>query len=86
MEIEWSIKNIIIFLFICFIIVNVIFVFVIILEKIKNYEYDNLSKTQNQRKLIDYLKANVNFNNTYEISNNELNFFYSGYNINNPPN
>ena len=71
MEIEWSIKNIIIFLFICFIIVNVIFVFVIILEKIKNYEYDNLSKTQNQRKLIDYLKANVNFNNTYEISNNE---------------
>ena len=86
MEIEWTIKNIIILLFICFIIVNVIFVFVIILEKIKKSEYENLSKKQNQRKLIDYLKSNVNFNNTYEISENEVQFFYSTYNINNPPN
>ena len=86
MEIEWTIKNIIILLFICFIIVNVIFVFVIILEKIKKSEYENLSKKQNQRKLIDYLKSYVNFNNTYEISENEVRFFYSTYNINNPPN
>ena len=79
MEIEWTIKNIIILLFICFIIVNVIFVFVLILERIKKSEYENLSKTQNQRKLIDYLKSNVNFNNTYETSENELHFFYSNY-------
>ena len=53
MEIEWSIKNIIILLLTCFIIVNVVFIFIIILEKIKNSEPDILSETQNQRKLID---------------------------------
>ena len=86
MEIEWSIKNIIILLFICFIIVNVIFVFVVILEKIRNTENENLSKVQNQRKLIEYLKSNVNFNNTYDNSDDELNYYYSTYNLNNPPN
>ena len=86
MEIEWSIKNIIILLFICFIIVNVIFVFVVILEKIRNTENENLSKVQNQRKLIDYLKSHVNFNNTYDNSDDELKYYYSTYNLNNPPN
>ena len=86
MEIEWSIKNIIILLFICFIIVNVIYIFVVILEKIKKSEYENLSKTQNQRNLIEYLKSNVNFNNTYDNSEDGLNFYYSTYNVNNPPN
>jgi len=86
MEIEWSIKNIIILLLTCFIIVNVVFIFIIILEKIKNSEPDILSETQNQRKLIDYLKSHINFNNTYETSENGLNFYYSNYNVNNPPN
>ena len=86
MEIEYSLKNIIIFLLICFILVNVVFVFIVILEKIKNSGNEALSEAQKQRNLIEYMKKNVNFNNTYEINGNELNFFYSTYNNNNPPN
>ena len=86
MEIEYSLKNIIIFLLICFILVNVVFVFIVILEKIKNSGNEALSEAQKQRNLIEYMKKNVNFNNTYEIQDNELHFFYSTYNMNNPPN
>ncbi len=86
MEIEYSLKNIIIFLLICFILVNVVFVFIVILEKIKNSGNEALSEAQKQRNLIEYMKKNVNFNNTYEINGNELHFFYSTYNMNNPPN
>ncbi len=86
MEIEYSLKNIIIFLLICFILVNVVFVFIVILEKIKNSGNEALSEAQKQRNLIEYMKKNVNFNNTYEINGNELHFFYSTYNNNNPPN
>ena len=86
MEIEYSLKNIIIFLLICFILVNVVFVFIVILEKIKNSGNEALSEAQKQRNLIEYMKKNVNFNNTYEINGNELHFFYSIYNNNNPPN
>ena len=86
MEIEYSLKNIIIFLLICFILVNVVFVFIVILEKIKNSGNEALSEAQKQRQLIEYMKKNVNFNDTYEIHDNELHFFYSTYNMNNPPN
>ncbi len=65
MEIEYSLKNIIIFLIICFILVNVVFVFIVILEKIKNSGNEALSESQKQRNLIEYMKKNVNFNNTY---------------------
>ena len=84
MEIEWTIKNIILLLIICFVIVNVVFIFIIILEKIKNSDIGN--ETLNKRKIIEYMKAKINFNDTYEISENDLIFYYSNYNINNPPN
>jgi len=82
MEIEWTIKNIIILLLICFVIVNVVFIFVIILEKIKNSDIGN--ETQNKKKIIDNMKTKINFNDTYKISENDLIFYYSNYNINNP--
>ena len=84
MEIEWTIKNIIILLLICFVIVNVVFIFVIILEKTKNSDIGN--ETQNKKKIIDNMKTKINFNDTYKISENDLIFYYSNYNINNPPN
>ena len=84
MEIEWTIKNIIILLIICFVIVNVVFIFVIILEKIKNSDIGN--EPQSQRKMIDIMKSKINFNDTYEIYENDLIFYYSNYNMNNPPN
>ena len=84
MEIEWTIKNIIILLIICFVIVNVVFIFVIILEKIKNSDIGN--ETLNKRKIIEHMKAKINFNDTYEISENDLIFYYSNYNLNNPAN
>ena len=73
MEIEWTIKNIIILLLICFVIVNVVFIFVIILEKIKNSDIGN--ETQNKKKIIDNMKTKINFNDTYKISENDLIFY-----------
>ena len=32
------------------------------------------------------MKTKINFNDTYKISENDLIFYYSNYNINNPPN
>ena len=86
MTIECSIKNILIFLVICLVLINIIFLFVVIVEKIKNDDTRILSDEQKQRKIIDFLKSNIDFNNTYEIKNNQLHFFYSPININNPPN
>ena len=76
MEIEYSLKNIIIFLLICFILVNVVFVFIVILEKIKNSGNEALSEAQKQRNLIEYMKKNVNFNNTLIYINIIFFFFY----------
>ena len=86
MKIECSIKNILIFLVICLVLINIIFLFVVLVEKIKNDDTRILSDEQKQRKIIDFLKSNIDFNNTYEIKNNQLHFFYSPININNPPN
>jgi hypothetical protein len=86
MKIECSIKNILIFLVICLVLINIIFVIVVIVEKIKLADTQILSEEQKQRKVIDFLKSNIDFNNTYEVKNNQLHFFYSPININNPPN
>lgn len=86
MKIECSIKNILIFLVICLVLINIIFLFVVLFEKIKNADTQILSDEQKQRKVIDFLKSNIDFNNTYEVKNNQLHFFYSTININNPPN
>ena len=86
MKIECSIKNILIFLVICLVLINIIFLFVVLFEKIKNADTQILSDEQKQRKVIDFLKSNIDFNNTYEVKNNQLHFFYSPININNPPN
>ena len=86
MKLECSIKNIIIFLVICLVIINIVFIFVVIMEKIKNADTQILSEEQKQRIIIDFLKSNIDFNNTYEIKKNKLHFFYSPININNPPN
>jgi hypothetical protein len=51
-----------------------------------NSESQIISEEQKQRKIIDFLKANIDFNNTYELKNDQLHFFYSTININNPPN
>lgn len=86
MKIECSIKNILIFLVICLVLINIVFLILVIVEKIKNADTQFLSEEQKQRKIIDFLKSNIDFNNTYEIKNNRINFFYSTININNPPN
>ena len=86
MKIECSIKNILIFLVICLVLINIIFVIVVIVEKIKLADTQILSEEQKQRKVIDFLKSNIDFNNTYEIKNNRIKFLYSTININNPPN
>jgi hypothetical protein len=86
MKIECSIKNILIFLVICLVLINIIFVIVVIVEEIKLADTQILSEEQKQRKVIDFLKSNIDFNNTYEVKNNQLHFFYSPININNPPN
>ena len=86
MKIECSIKNILIFLVICLVLINIIFVIVVIVEKIKLADTQILSEEQKQRKVIDFLKSNIDFNNTYEVKNNQLHFFYPTININNPPN
>ena len=51
-----------------------------------NSESQIISEEQKQRKIIDFLKTNIDFNNTYELKNDQLHFFYSTININNPPN
>ena len=86
MKIECSIKNIIIFLVICLVIMNIVFFFIVIMEKIKNADEQILSEEQKQRIFIDFLKSNIDFNNTYEVKNNQIHVFYSPININNPPN
>ena len=86
MEIECSIKNILIFLVVCLVLINIVFLILVLVEKIKNSDTQFLSEEQKQRKIIDFLKYNIDFNNTYEIKNNQINFFYSTININNPPN
>ena len=86
MKIECSIKNILIFLVVCLVLINIVFLILVIVEKIKNSDTQYLSEEQKQRKIIDFLKYNIDFNNTYEIKNNQINFFYSTININNPPN
>ena len=86
MKIECSIKNILIFLVICLVLINIVFLILVLVEKIKNSDTQFLSEEQKQRKIIDFLKYNIDFNNTYEIKNNQINFFYSTININNPPN
>lgn len=86
MKIECSIKNILIFLVFCLVIINIVFLSIVIMEKIKNADTEILSEEQKQRKIIDFLKSNIDFNNTYELKNNQLYFFYSPININNPPN
>lgn len=86
MKIECSIKNILIFLVICLVLINVLFLILVIVEKIKNDDTQILTEEQKQRKIIDFLKSNIDFNNTYEVKNNQLHFFYSTININNPPN
>ena len=86
MKIECSIKNILIFLVVCLVLINIVFLILVIVEKIKNSDTQFLSEEQKQRKIIDFLKYNIDFNNTYEIKNNQINFFYSTININNPPN
>ena len=58
----------------------------VILEKIKISDTQILTEEQKQRKIIDFLKSNIDFNNTYEIKNNQIKFLYSTININNPPN
>ena len=86
MTIECSIKNILIFLVICLALINLLFLILVIVEKIKNMDTQILSEEQKQRNIIDFLKSNIDFNNTYEVKNNQLHFFYSPININNPPN
>ena len=86
MQIECSIKNILIFLVICLALINLLFLILVIVEKIKNIDTQILSDEQKQRKVIDFLKSNVDFNNTYELKNDQLHFFYPTININNPPN
>ncbi len=86
MKIECSIKNIIIFLVICLVIMNIVFFFIVVMEKIRNADEQILSEEQKQRIFIDFLKSNIDFNNTYEVKNNQIHFFYSPININNPPN
>ena len=86
MKIECSIKNILIFLVVCLVLINIVFLILVLVEKIKNSDTQFLSEEQKQRKIIDFLKYNIDFNNTYEIKNNRINFFYSTININNPPN
>ena len=86
MKIECSIKNIIIFLVICLVIINIVFFFIVKMEKIRNADEQILSEEQKQRIFIDFLKSNIDFNNTYEVKNNQIHFFYSPININNPPN
>ena len=86
MKIECSIKNILIFLVVCLVLINIVFLILVLVEKIKNSDTQFLSEEQKQRKIIDFLKYHIDFNNTYEIKNNRINFFYSTININNPPN
>lgn len=86
MKIECSIKNILIFLVICLVLINIAFFIIVMIEKIKSNESQILTEEQKQRKIIDFLKSNLDFNNTYEIKNNQIHFFYSPININNPPN
>jgi hypothetical protein len=86
MKIECSIKKILFFLVVCFVTINIIFLIVVIADKMNNSESQIISEEQKQRKIIDFLKANIDFNNTYELKNDQLHFFYSTININNPPN
>ncbi len=86
MKIECSIKNILFFLVVCFVTINIIFLIVVIADKMNNSESQIISEEQKQRKIIDFLKTNIDFNNTYELKNDQLHFFYSTININNPPN
>jgi len=86
MKIECSIKNILFFLVVCFVTINIIFLIVVIADKMNNSESQIISEEQKQRKIIDFLKVNIDFNNTYELKNDQLHFFYSTININNPPN
>jgi hypothetical protein len=86
MKIEGSIKNILFFLVVCVVTINIIFLNVVIADKMNNSESQIISEEQKQRKIIDFLKANIDFNNTYELKNDQLHFFYSTININNPPN
>ena len=80
MKIECSIKNILIFLVVCLVLINIVFLILVLVEKIKNSDTQFLSEEQKQRKIIDFLKYNIDFNNTYEIKNNQINFFYSTIN------
>ena len=86
MKIKLSIKNILFFLVVCFVTINIIFLIVVIADKMNNSESQIISEEQKQRKIIDFLKTNIDFNNTYELKNDQLHFFYSTININNPPN
>ena len=86
MTIECSIKNILIFLVICLALINLLFLILVIEKKKKNMDTQILSEEQKQRNIIDFLKSNIDFNNTYEVKNNQLHFFYPTININNPPN
>ena len=80
------VKNILIFLVICLALINLLFLILVIVEKIKNIDTQILSEEEKQRKIIDFLKSNIEFNNTYEVKNDQLHFFYPTININNPPN
>ena len=86
MKIECSIKNLLIFLVTCFVIINITFFVIIIIDKMSSYDDKILSEEEKQRNAIEFLKLNVDFNNTYEIKDNKLHFFYSNINLNNPPN
>ena len=86
MKIECSIKNILFFLVVCFVTINIIFLIVVIADKMNNSESQIISEEQKQRKIIDFFKTNIDFNNTYELKDDHLHFFYSTININNPPN
>ena len=75
MKIECSIKKILFFLVVCFVTINIIFLIVVIADKMNNLESQIISEEQKQKKVIDFLKANIDFNNTYEIKDDHLHFF-----------
>ena len=86
MKIECSIKSILICLIVCFFSVNILFVILVIIDKYNFNQPKIITEEEQKRKIIKFLKSNINFNKTYEIKDNRLHYYYSTININNPSN
>ena len=84
MKIECTIKNILICSIVCFVLVNILFIILLIIDKYDFTQPKILTEEEQKRKIINFMKSNINFNKTYEIKDNRLRYYYSTININNP--